>query len=289
MMMNDKTPPESNKPDATLRATKGSKKPRKKDVKLNDKEELGDLAKTILIALFLALAIRTLLFEPFNIPSGSMLPTLKVGDYLFVSKTAYGYSQHSFPFGIADFKGRVMTGEGDKKLPKRGDVVVFKLPSDNKTDYIKRIIGLPGERVQVLNGRLYINGEIVPRESVGFQKENHTPFSSRTVTEYLETLPGGIVHRIFEASDNEALDETKEFIVPARHYFMMGDNRDNSQDSRVEDLVGFVPFDNFVGRADILFFSVDQNIELLKPWTWFKSIRFSRIFDKIGPIRPDGA
>jgi signal peptidase I len=217
-----------------------------------------------------------------------MLPTLKVGDYLFVSKTAYGYSRHSFPFGMASFEGRVMDGTSSDK-PKRGDVAVFKLPTDTNIDYIKRIVGMPGERVQVIAGRLYINGEQVERESVGFHQDVGPDYRTRTVTEYLETLPGGIVHRIFEVSDNENLDNTKEYVVPQGHYFLMGDNRDNSQDSRVQSLVGYVPYENFVGRADILFFSVDGKAKLLLPWTWFKAVRFNRIFDKIGPIRPQEA
>lgn len=275
---------EVSKADTELRAEKPQSE--KHAAKLRDKEEISELAKTIIIALFLALAIRTFLYEPFNIPSGSMLPTLKVGDYLFVSKTAYGYSQYSFPFGMASFDGRFMEGGEDDK-PKRGDVVVFKLPTDNKTDYIKRIVGLPGERVQVIAGRLYINGELVEREPVGFIQDVGPDFRNRTVTEYLETLPGGIVHRIYEVSDNEANDNTKEYRIPANHYFVMGDNRDNSQDSRVQSLVGFVPYENLVGRADILFFSVDEKAKLLLPWTWFQAVRFDRIFDKIGPVRPE--
>lgn len=260
----------------------------KTSAKIKEKEEVGELAKTIVIALMLALVIRTFLYEPFNIPSGSMLPTLKVGDYLFVSKTAYGYSQHSFPFGMASFDGRVMDGVEANK-PKRGDVAVFKLPTNTNVDYIKRIVGLPGERIQVINGRLYINGERVEREVVGLHQEVGPNYRNHTVTEYLETLPGGIVHRIYEVSDNENLDNTKEYVVPEGHYFMMGDNRDNSQDSRVQSLVGYVPYENFVGRADILFFSIDEKAKLFFPWTWFKAVRFNRIFDKIGPVRPEGA
>jgi signal peptidase I len=275
-----------NDEETTLSAKKSQSV--KNAAKLKDKEEISELAKTVIIALLLALTIRTFLYEPFNIPSGSMLPTLKVGDYLFVSKTAYGYSRHSFPFGMASFEGRVMDGTSENK-PKRGDVVVFKLPTDTSTDYIKRIIGMPGERVQVIAGRLYINGVMVERESVGFHQEMGHDYRPHRVTEHLETLPGGIVHRIFEVSDNENLDNTKEYVVPAGHYFMMGDNRDNSQDSRVQSLVGFVPYENFVGRADILFFSIDEKAKLLMPWTWFKSVRFNRIFDKIGPVRPEGA
>lgn len=252
---------------------------------LKEKGEMGELAKTVVIALLLAFTIRTFLYEPFNIPSGSMLPTLKVGDYLFVSKPAYGYSAHSFPFGIANFEGRVMNDDG-QKMPLRGDVIVFKLPTDPSVDYIKRLIGMPGDRVQVINGRLYLNGERVEREPVGLRQEEGGDYQAESLMEYIETLPGGVMHRIYEKSDNEMLDNTAEYQVPEGHYFLMGDNRDNSQDSRVQNLVGFVPHDNLVGRADILFFSVDQQASLFKPWTWFTSIRFNRIFDKISPIRP---
>lgn len=277
----DKISSDSNE-EITLSAQKSETS--KISAKINEKEEISELAKTIVIALLLALVIRTFLYEPFNIPSGSMLPTLKVGDYLFVSKTSYGYSKYSFPFGIASFDGRFMDGT-DELRPKRGDVAVFKLPTDTSIDYIKRIIGLPGDRIQVINGRLYINGEMVEREVVGLHQETG-PYRDYMVTEYLETLPGGIVHRIYEISDNENLDNTKEYVVPEGHYFMMGDNRDNSQDSRVQSLVGYVPYENFIGRADMLFFSIDQKAKLFLPWTWFKSVRFSRIFDKIGPVRP---
>jgi signal peptidase I len=226
--------------------------------------------------------IRTFLYEPFNIPSGSMLPTLKVGDYLFVSKPAYGYSKHSFPFGLAEFEGRM-----SEALPKRGDVVVFKLPSNTKIDYIKRIIGMPGDTVQMIRGRLYLNGELVEREAVGMVEEQSDPtFEPRRLLEYIETLPGGIMHSIFEQSDSGELDNTPLYTVPDRHYFMMGDNRDNSQDSRVQGLVGFVPFENIIGRAEILFFSVEEEAQLFNPLTWFQNIRYNRILDKIGPVRP---
>lgn len=260
--------------------TKNNDKTSDKAPLSNAKGEMSEFAKTAIIAVLLALVIRTFLYEPFNIPSGSMLPTLLVGDYLFVSKPAYGYSKHSFPFSAADFDGRMMESD-----PKRGDVAVFKLPTDNKTDYIKRVIGLPGDTIQMLQGRLYINGIQVEREPVGYvESDDNTDLIRRPVMEYIETLPGGIMHRIYEEGDNENLDNTKIFTVPEDYYFMMGDNRDNSQDSRV---IGFVPLENFVGRADILFFSINEKAKLLNPLTWPKTIRFSRIFDKIGPVRPD--
>ena len=252
-----------------------------KDVLLEE-EPPGDFFKTAILAVLIALVIRTFLYEPFNIPSGSMFPTLKIGDYLFVSKPAYGYSRHSFPFGLAPLEGRHF-GEP----PQRGDIVVFKLPTNTSLDYIKRVVGLPGDQIQVLNGRLYINRKIVPRESVGPVSVSKASGPAVTVMEYIETLPGGVAHRIYEESDDAFLDNTEEFTVPDGHYFVMGDNRDSSQDSRVQSLVGFVPEDHIVGRADILFFSIDETAVLFKPWTWPGAVRYSRILEKIGPERPD--
>ncbi len=251
------------------------------DIDKNEKGEISEFAKTAIIAVLLALLIRTFLYEPFNIPSGSMFPTLLVGDYLFVSKPAYGYSKHSIPFGLADFEGRVMRDE-----PKRGDVVVFKLPTNTSVDYIKRIVGMPGETIQMRQGRLYINGELVEREAVGYvESDGNNEYQRRATIEYIETLPGGIMHRIYEDGDDGDLDNTKLFSVPENHYFVMGDNRDNSQDSRVQSLVGFVPFENLVGRADILFFSVKPEAFLFNPLTWFQNIRYDRILNTIGPVR----
>ena len=247
-----------------------------------EKNDANEFVKTAIIAVLLALVIRSFLFEPFNIPSGSMLPTLKIGDYLFVSKYSYGYSRYSFPLGIIPIEGREFAAE-----PLRGDPVVFKLPTNPSIDYIKRIVGMPGERVQVINGRLYINRQIVPREPVGLKQIDNGYGLEDTMMEYIETLPGGIMHRIYEESDSEGLDNTQEFIVPEGHYFVMGDNRDNSQDSRVQDLVGFVPFENLVGRAEFLFFSIDGSADLFKPWTWPGAIRYDRLLDGIGPVRPE--
>ncbi len=269
-----------NDADTQLKADP-KRKPDGDSAPLKPKEEISEFVKTAIIAIILALIIRTFLYEPFNIPSGSMFPTLKVGDYLFVSKPAYGYSKHSFPFGVANFEGRMA-----ENLPKRGDVAVFKLPTNTSVDYIKRIVGMPGETIQMRNGRLYINGEQVPREFVGLTRSEGSDFEQQTLNEYVETLPGGIIHRIYEAGDTEPLDNTLPMEVPEGHYFMMGDNRDNSQDSRVSHLVGFVPLDNFVGRADILFFSAKEEAVMFNPLTWPQNIRFSRLFKKIGPIRP---
>ena len=237
---------------------------------------LGETARTVIFAVVIAFFIRVFAYEPFNIPSGSMIPTLLVGDYLFVSKFSYGYSRYSLPWGLPLIDDRILADP-----PKRGDVVVFKLPTDNHTDYIKRVIGLPGDDIQVTRGILHINGKIVPRRKLGANVVVKESGHVQQVTEYVETLPNGVAHRIFEVSDDYGgADTTKVFSVPPGHYFMMGDNRDNSSDSRFG--VGFVPFRNLVGRAEFLFFSHENSAKLFKPWTWPTGIRYRRFFDGVG-------
>ncbi len=235
---------------------------------------IRETLKTLVYAIAIALAVRTFLFEPFNIPSGSMKPTLLVGDYLFVSKFAYGYSRYSFPLGLGPFSGRIF-----ERLPERGDVVVFKLPSDNKTDYIKRVVGLPGDRIQVRNGLLYINDEPVKVTPDG---EFDDDYDGRTVAvpQYVEQLPGGARHAIIDLTSTGSLDNTGVYVVPPGHVFAMGDNRDNSLDSRVES-VGFIPLENLIGRAELLFFSVNGHARFWEPWTWPLGIRYSRLFNRI--------
>lgn len=237
----------------------------------------GETLRTVIYAVLIALFVRTFAYEPFNIPSGSMIPTLLVGDYLFVSKFSYGYSRYSLPFGLPLFSGRILN-DG----PERGDVIVFKLPADNETDYIKRLIGLPGDRIQVKNGVLNINGQAVEREMLG--AVNVSGFAGRKseVVEYMETLPNGRRHLIREYSDREASDNTREYLVPEGHYFFMGDNRDRSQDSRAVNRVGFVPHENLVGRAEFLFFSQNGEAAFWQFWRWPTTIRWSRLFDGIG-------
>lgn len=230
--------------------------------------------RTVLYAIMVALIVRTFAFEPFNIPSGSMIPTLLIGDYLFVSKYSYGYSRYALPFSLPLFSGRVLAN-----TPRRGDVVVFKLPADDSTDYIKRIVGLPGDRIQVVGGLLHINGLPVQRERLDDLTAEDGNGSPRVYMQYVETLPGSIQHKIMELSDTTSLDNTREFVVPEKYYFMMGDNRDNSADSR--SLVGYVPFENLVGRAEIVFFSVDNHAHLWEIWKWLGAVRLNRLFKRI--------
>ena len=236
------------------------------------KESLTDTVKTIVYAVLLAVLIRSLIIEPFRIPSGSMYPTLEVGDYLFVTKYTYGYSKHSFPFSLVPIKGRIFA-----HAPERGDIVVFKYPKDNRTDFIKRVIGLPGDTIQVSRGKLYINDKLIDRKSVGKYILTEYVVRPETYQEYIETLPEGLTHHILEISDHEnKVDNTPKLTVPEGHYFVMGDNRDRSDDSRVH--VGFVPEENLVGKARFLFFSHSDKGKWYKPWTWPKAIRFKKIF-----------
>ncbi len=247
-------------------------------VKKKEEEGLWETIKVIVQALLIAVVVRTVLFQPFNIPSGSLIPTLLIGDYLFVSKYAYGYSKHSIPFSPPVFSGRIFGSE-----PKRGDVVVFKLPKDNSTDYIKRVIGLPGDRIQMINGILNINGKPVQRELVGqYDVKDDWGRATLKVPMYKETLPEGTQHYIIESKgDRGFADNTDVFVVQPGHYFMMGDNRDNSQDSRFENEVGQVPAENLVGRAEIIFFSIDEGASLLRFWEWPQRIRWDRMFERI--------
>ena len=226
----------------------------------------GETVKVIVQALILALVIRTFLFQPFSIPSGSMMPTLLVGDYLFVSKWSYGYSRYSMPLSPDLFEGRILGSE-----PDRGDVAVFRKPREEDVDYIKRIVGLPGDRLQMREGALFINGQAVPREAV----DDFVADDGTRVPQYRETLPNGVSYMTLDLSPNSAGDNTREFVVPAGHYFMMGDNRDNSLDSRFD--VGYVPFENLVGKAQMIFFSIQGDVSPLEIWQWPSELRPSRI------------
>jgi signal peptidase I len=233
-----------------------------------------ETVKTVVYALLIALVIRTFLFQPFNIPSGSMENTLLIGDYLFVEKYAYGYSRYSFPWGLAPVSGRIFGSD-----PARGDVVVFKFPPDPSTDYIKRVIGLPGDHVQMLNGQLYLNDKPIPKVRVDDYLETDSIGVVHHIPRYRETLPGGKSYFVLDRIANGPADNTDLYVVPPGHYFMMGDNRDNSADSRAD--VGYVPAENLVGKAEILFFSVDDSARIWEFWKWPWAIRYNRIFTVI--------
>ena len=230
-----------------------------------------ETVRTIIYALLIAGVVRTFAYQPFNIPSGSMISTLLIGDYLFVSKFSYGYSRYSFPLGIGFFNGRILGS-----APERGDVAVFRHPPTNREDFIKRIVGMPGDRIQMISGRLHINGEAVARRRIEDHLSRDALGQVRRVPQYEETLPNGRTYVIREGfGDRGPADNTREFVVPSGNYFAMGDNRDDSNDSRGW---GFVPADNLIGRAEILFYSTDGTAGWLQPWRWIQATRFNRIF-----------
>lgn len=236
-----------------------------------------ETVKIIVEALLIALVVRVFFYQPFNIPSGSMKETLLIGDYLFVSKLSYGYSKYSFPYAPDLFEGRIF-----QDLPERGDVAVFKLPADNKTDYIKRVIGLPGDTIEMRDGVLHINGNAVPKKRKG--TFTTVGYNGRHVgiPSYEETLPNGVTYTVLDSDPNGVFDNTRPVTVPQGYYFMMGDNRDNSTDSRATHDVGLVPLENFIGRAEIIFFSaaVDEPNALswTTPWRWPFELRWDRFF-----------
>ncbi len=264
----------------------------------------GGVREIIMIvvhAFILAFLVRVFFYQPFNIPSGSMLSTLLIGDYLFVSKLSYGYSRYTFrqQFSLCVprtdwctnvrlfpdlFDGRIFAG-----TPKRGDVAVFKLPRDNQTDYIKRIMGLPGDVIEVKGGVVFINGIEVKRERVDDFVEVDDDGTQRRTPRYRETLPEGRSYLVLDAQQNGQYDNVGPYRVPEGHYFMMGDNRDNSTDSREQSPrygVGYVPFENLVGRAEIIFFSAateeaQGHFRITRPWTWSSQIRWSRFFNVV--------
>jgi signal peptidase I len=239
-------------------------------------DSLIENVKTIIFALSIAFILRVFLFQPFNIPSESMRPGLVVGDYLWTSKWDYGFSRMSIPFEPQLFKGRIFGRD-----PERGDVVVFKLPRDNKTDYIKRLIGLPGDRIQVVGGQLVINGTPVKHEMMEAETITEVTGNTPTVTRFRETLPNGRSYITYDMTTEGIFDNTQVFVVPEGHYFMMGDNRDNSSDSRADPIlqggVGFVPAENLVGRGRIVLLSFKEGTVIYKPWTWFTGLRLDRL------------
>jgi len=229
--------------------------------------------KSIGIAVFIALLIRSFIAEPYNIPSGSMKPNLLVGDFIFVSKWSYGYSKHSLPFSIPIIPKKILS-----KMPKRGDIVVFKTPQDNRTDYIKRVIGLPGDKIKIVNGKINLNNNIISRKKLNDFLDSDHNSSLKRIRMYKEYF-NDLTFDVLDIFDNGVADNTQLFEVPEDYFFVMGDNRDNSQDSRFKT-VGFIPVDNLVGKARFIFFSL-ENSRFLEIWKWPKAIRGSRIFKKI--------
>jgi signal peptidase I len=237
-------------------------------------ETVLDNLKTLVFALLIAVIIRSLFFQPFYIPSSSMEPTLLIGDRIFVKKYSYGYSKHSFPFSPPLFSGRLFT-----KKPKYGDLVVFKTPADNRTDYIKRLIGLPGDTVQFKNGKLFLNSKEILRTEISNDYTIRCGSRSPEIDAYKETLPNG---KEYVAVYNRlgTMQNTDEYKVPIGHFFFLGDNRDCSKDSRYLSSVGYVSSENLVGTAKIIFFSNDTlSGSVLKFWNWDKSFRFKRFFE----------
>ena len=259
--------------DHTPVYARGGKKGRRKG-KSGGGNEAFEIVKTIFFALLIAFVLRVLLFQPFTIPSASMEPNLYEGDYIVVSKWSYGYSKHAIPFSPPVFEGRLFA-----KQPQRGDIVVFKLPRDNKTDYIKRLIGLPGDRVQMIDNVLHING--APVQDVVISDRDATTMYGMPIIQARETLPGGRTFTIQDYGPGNAADDTPVFEVPEGYYFMMGDNRDNSIDSRFDqrtDGVGLVPAENLIGKAEIILFSWSPGASLWNPVSWFSKVRPSRFF-----------
>jgi len=235
-----------------------------------------DNLKTLLIALFIAIIIRSLLFQPFYIPSSSMEPTLLVGDRIFVSKYTYGYSKHSFPFSPPIFNKRIFNSE-----PKYGDLIVFKTPSDNRTDFIKRLVGLPGDEIQIENGDLLINKEKIKKEKMIDDFEIKCGGEYSDVSAFKEVLPNDLKHTVVYNTIGNMVN-SDIYIVPKDHYFFLGDNRDCSRDSRFLSSVGYVHKNNLVGKAQLIFFSNDTSKgSVLKIWNWNNSFRFKRLFKKL--------
>jgi signal peptidase I len=239
------------------------------------KKKWLETASTVMVGVLIAVGVRTAIAEPFHVPSKSMEPTLLVGDFLFASKFPYGYSRYSLPVAVPSLEGRVFEHQ-----PQRGDIVVFRLPRDDSQIYVKRLIGLPGDAVQMIGGVLHINGEPVKLERVGDFRDEDGNGAFEMIPQYVETLPNGVKHRVLHEATLTGLDDTPVYRVPAGYYFMMGDNRSNSLDSRVSAAAGgvdFVPADNLIGRADVRQFSVDFDVPLDNPANWLKALRLDRI------------
>jgi len=240
------------------------------------KKSIIDNLKTIFYALIIAIFIRSIFLQPFYIPSSSMEPNLLIGDRLFVTKYSYGFSKHSFPFSPNLFNGRILFSN-----PDRGDVIVFKTPADNRTDYIKRLIGIPGDEVQFIDGDLYLNGNQILKTLISSSKKVYCGNETINVNTFEEKLPNGKTYLATYRKDY-TFQNSDKFIIPKNHFFFLGDNRDCSKDSRYLSEVGYVNKNNLVGKAQFLFFSSDYRIgSILKFWNWSKIIRFERFFNKI--------
>ncbi len=242
----------------------------KKKKQAQEKNAFKENLKAIFYALIIAGVFRSFIAEPFHIPSGSMKDNLLVGDFVMVTKYSYGYSKYSFPFAAVPIKKRIWQANE----PQRGDVIVFKYPTNTRINYIKRLIGVPGDKIQVIEGKLYLNEKLVPQTAEGV----FTDTDGARLLRYREELPGGVNYIVLDEVSDSAKDNTGIYTVPEGYYFFMGDNRDNSQDSRFLE-VGFVPEENLLGKASFIFMSSEAS--LLKFWTWHKNIRFSRILSKI--------
>ena len=239
-----------------------------------NKNSLISNLKSIFLAVFIALIIRSFFAEPFNIPSGSMKPNLLVGDFIFVSKWSYGFSKHSLPFSIPLIPGKIFS-----KLPERGEVVVFKTPEDNRTDYIKRVIGLPGDRIQIIDGKIIINDNLILRKKLKDFIDTDKNSSIKRIRKYKEYFFNKEIE-VLDITDQGIVDNTNLYVVPEGHFFVMGDNRDNSQDSRFTNIVGYIPIENLIGKAQFIFFSL-ENSRFLELWKWPKAIRTKRLFMQI--------
>lgn len=246
------------------------------DKPLESSSVFGAVVRIVVQALILALIIRAFLFQPYRIPSSSMESTLLAGDYVFVSKFSYGYSHYALPFDLPLFGGRLFASE-----PERGDVAVFRLPKDTSIDLIKRVIGLPGDRVQMKGGVLYLNDDAVRKQRIGDFVTKNEFGADRRVARYRETLPNGISYDTLDLDTASFVDNTPLYVVPEGHYFVLGDNRDNSQDSRTEGAVGFIPFENFIGRAEYIFFSLAGDEPGWAFWRWPWIVRAERLFARL--------
>ena len=241
---------------------------------MKNKNSLISNLKSIFLAVLIALIIRSFFAEPYNIPSGSMKPNLLVGDFIFVSKWSYGFSKHSLPFSIPLIPGKIFS-----KLPERGEVVVFKTPEDNRTDYIKRVIGLPGDRIKIIDGKIIINDNLILRKKLKDFIDTDKNSSIKRIRKYKEYFFNKEIE-VLDITDQGIVDNTNLYVVPEGHFFVMGDNRDNSQDSRFTNIVGYIPIENLIGKAQFIFFSL-ENSRFLELWKWPKAIRTNRLFMQI--------